>query len=256
MSSSRESVVIAGGGPIGLACAIAARRRGLDPLVVEAGPIASSIVRYPVGMTFFTTPERLEIGGHPLVCSSAKPTREEALKYYRGVARAEAIRVRTYTRLEGAAASGGGIECRLRTSRGLETVTADRLVLATGYFEHPNHLGVPGEGLPHVSHYGPEPHLLAGLDVVIVGGKNSAVELALNAYRVGARVTLVHRGTELKPSVKYWLKPDFDNRVKAGEIAVRWSAAVERITDDSVILRLANGATDALAADRVYLLTG
>ena len=251
-----DRVLIAGAGPIGLACAISARRRGLDPLVIDAGAIAHSIVRYPVGMVFFTTPERLEIGGHPLVCAGPKATREEALKYYRAVARAEGLRVRTYARLAGAERSNGGIACRLSTRLGEEPMSCDRLVLATGYFDHPNLLGIPGEELPHVSHYALEPHLTAGLDVVIVGGKNSAVEQALGCFRAGARVTLVYRGPALKPSVKYWLKPDLENRIKAGEICARWSTNVERIAPDTVLVRSADGGTERIAADRVYLLTG
>ena len=253
MENSRPLIV--GAGPIGLACAISARRRGLDPLVVDAGPIAASIVRYPVGMTFFTTPERLEIGGHPLVCSGAKATREEALKYYRGVARAEGIQVRTYTRLIGVSRTNGGLEARVSTRDGEERIACSILVLATGYFEHPNLLGVPGEDLPHVSHYAEEPHLSAGQDVVIVGGKNSAVEHALSCYRAGARVTLVYRREELRPSVKYWLQPDLVNRIKAGEIAARFGRTVERIEPRTVTIA-GNGEREVLRADRVYLLTG
>jgi thioredoxin reductase (NADPH) len=255
---SSEAAVIVGAGPIGLACAIAARRRGLDPLVIDAGAIGESIVRYPVGMVFFTTPDRLEIGGHPLTCAGPKATREEALAYYRGVARAEGLRVRTYTRLAGAERAGDRVRCHLERTLGerrAETLDCERLVLATGYFDHPNLLEVPGEGLPHVSHYGEEAHGLAGLDVVIVGAKNSAVELALNAFRAGARVTVVHRGAALRPSVKYWLRPDFENRVKAGEIAVRWSTVVETITAAEVAVRGPDGAA-RLPADRVFLLTG
>ena len=254
--SATERVLIAGAGPIGLACAISARRRGFDPLVIDAGAIADSIVRYPVGMVFFTTPERLEIGGHPLVCGGPKATREEALKYYRGVVRAEGLRVRAYARLAGAERGDGGIVCRLTTRLGEERMTCDRLVLATGYFDHPNRLDVPGEDLPHVSHYAAEPHLSAGLDVVIVGGKNSAVEQALGCYRAGARVTLVYRGAALRPSVKYWLKPDLENRIRAGEIAARWESVVERIEPDAVTVRGRGGAAARLSADRVYLLTG
>jgi thioredoxin reductase (NADPH) len=250
------SVLIVGAGPIGLACALSARRRGLDPLVIDAGPIASSIVRYPVGLTFFTTPERLEIGNHPLVCAGAKATREEALKYYRGVARVEGIRVRTYTRLTRAERHPDSLRCTLRTRLGEETVRCDRLVLATGYFDHPNRLDVPGEDLPHVSHYADEPHLSCGLDLVIVGGKNSAVEHALNCYRAGARVTLVYHRKELRPTVKYWLRPDLENRVRAGEIAARWESRVVRIEPDRVTVQSASGATERLPADRVYLLTG
>ncbi len=256
MTSNHEPVVIVGAGPIGLACAISARRRGLDPLIVDAGAIANSIVRYPVGMVFFTTPERLEIGGHPLTTSGPKATREEALKYYRGVVRAEELRVRTFCRLEGAEREGSRLGCLLVTPHGPDRLTCDRLVLATGYFDHPNPLGVPGESLPHVSHWADEPHLSAGRDVVIVGGKNSAVEHALNCFRAGARVTLVHRGAALKRSVKYWLAPDFENRVKAGEIAARWSAEVEEITPREVRIRGEGGAVERVPADRVFLLTG
>ncbi len=254
--SHHEPILIAGAGPIGLACGISARRRGADPLLLDAGPIAGSIVRYPVGMQFFTTPERLEIGGHPLVTAGPKATREEALKYYRGVARTEALRIRTFTRLRGAERRGGVIHCTLESRLGLSQMSCDRLVLATGYFEHPNPLGVPGESLPQVSHYFDEPHLTTGLDVVIVGGKNSAVEAALQAWRAGARVTLVYRGTRLKPSVKYWLKPDFENRVKAGEIAARFATDVREITPAAVVVRDDLGVVSTLPADRVYALTG
>jgi bacillithiol disulfide reductase len=256
ISYPHESAVIAGAGPIGLACAISARRRGLDPLVFDAGAVAESIVRYPVGMTFFTTPERLEIGGHPLVCAGAKATREEALKYYRGVVRAEGLRVRPYTRLVGAERAGGRIACEIDTRLGRESISCDRLVLATGYFDHPNALAVPGEGLSHVHHYFDEAHRSFGLDVVVVGGKNSAVEAALQLFRAGARTTLVYRGAELPRSVKYWLAPDLLNRIKAGEIAARFGAQVEEITPLHVRIRRADGTVEDLPADRVYALTG
>ena len=256
---AHESVLIVGAGPIGIAAAIAARRRGLDPLLIDAGPIANSIARYPVGMVFFTTPERLEVGDHPLVCLGAKPTREEALKYYRGIVRAEGLRVEPYTRLVGIERPNGGLECAMVSSRGAErtrlTMTADRVVLATGYFEHPNLMGIPGESLPHVFHYMDEAHFSTGLDVVVVGGKNSAIEMALSTYRAGARVTLIHRGVSLKPSVKYWLRPDIENRIKTGEIAARPESSVVRI-DPRTITIARRGTEEKIAADRVYLLTG
>lgn len=249
-------VVIAGAGPIGLACAISARRHGLEPLVIDAGPIVNSIVHYPPGMMFFTTPERLEIGNHPIVCAGAKPTREEAMMYYRGVARAEGLAVRTYTRLVTAERQKNRIRCVIEGAAGMDELTCDRLVLATGYFDHPNRLHVPGENLPHVRHYFDEAHLSWGLDVVVVGGKNSAVEAALQLFRAGARVTLVYRGSALKPSVKYWLSPDIGNRLRAGEIRGRFGANVVRIEPASVTIAPADGTEERLPADRVYALTG
>ena len=251
-----EPVLIVGAGPIGLACAISAKRRGLDPLVIDAGPIVSAITRYPIGMTFFTTPELLEIGGHPLVCGGAKPTREEALKYYRGVVRAEHLRVHTDTRLLNATRSGTAILADLRGRGGDKRLECERLVLATGYFERVRPWGVPGEDLPHVHRYFDEAHRSWGQRVVVVGGKNSAVEAALELYRAGAHTTLVHRGGGFKPGVKYWIKPDIENRIAAGEIDAWFNTIVERITPEAVVVRPDTGPTVMLPADRVYALLG
>ena len=240
--------IIAGAGPIGLACAISAKRRGFDPLVIDAGAIANSIVRYPVNMTFFTTPERLEIGGHPLVCAGAKATREEALKYYRGVARTEDLRVQTYTKLID--------KTTVETRFSREQISWDTLVLATGYFDQVNPLGIPGEDLPHVTHYFDEAHLSCGRDVVVIGGKNSAVEAALQLFRAGARTTIIYRGAAWPKSVKYWLKPDLENRVKAGEIQSRLGTQVVEITARDVLVRGALGNEERIRADRVYALIG
>ncbi len=250
-----EDVLIAGAGPIGLACAISARRRDLRPLVVDGGAIVHSIARCPIGMTFFTTPEKLEIGDHPLACAGQKPTREEALMYYRGVVRTEDLRVRTYTRLTGARADRGAIEADLETRRGQERLRCRRLILATGYFDHPNMLGVPGEDLPHVSHYFDEAHPSCGRDVVVIGGKNSAAEAALELFRAGTRVTLVHRRAQLGETIKYWVRPDIENRIKAGEIAARFEAEVRRLEQGRVIIAHRRK-EEALPADRVYALTG
>ena len=256
MPNRLEDTVIAGGGPIGLACALSARRCGIDPLIVEAGAIADSIVRYPIGMGFFTTPELLEIGGHPFVSVGQKPTREEALKYYRGVVRADRLRVQTYTRLLDATRNGDVITCTLQTESGESTIDCKRLVLATGYFGEPNLMDVPGESLPFVHHYFDEPHLSFGLDVVVIGGRNSAVEAALELFRAGARVTLVYRGTAFPPSVKYWVKPDIENRIAAHEISSRLGASVVRIEPGTVVVRNAENIEERLHADRVYALTG
>jgi len=242
-----ESAIIVGAGPIGLACAISAKRRGIDPLVIDAGALANSIVRYPINMMFFTTPERLEIGGHPLVCAGAKATREEALKYYRGVARAEGIRVQTYTKL----ITAHEVETRL----GKAGISWDKLVLATGYFDQPNRLGVPGEDLPHVHHYFDEGHFSYGRDAVVIGGKNSAVEAALQLFRAGARTTIIYRGTTWPKSVKYWLRPDLENRIKAGEITARLGTHVAAITPSEVRVH-GLGGEEAIRAERVYPLIG
>lgn len=253
----RSPALIVGAGPIGLACAISARRRGITAQVIDTGAIAQSIVRYPIGMRFFTTAERLEIGGHPFACVETKPTREEALAYYRRVTQAEQLAVHPGIRLLAASRlDDGTIRCMLRSQRGEHEHHTDRLVIATGYFEHPNRLDVPGEDLPHVSHWFDEPHRNAGLEVVIIGGKNSAIETALQCWRAGARVTLIHRGEVLKPSVKYWLRPDFENRVAAGEIVAHFGAVVEAITPRTVQVRHADGRTEAITADRVFALTG
>jgi thioredoxin reductase (NADPH) len=269
--SRQENTLIVGAGPIGLACAISAKRRGIDPLVVDAGAIVNSIQHYPIGMTFFTTPELLEIGGHPFVCAAEKPTREEALMYYRGVARSEGIRVQTYTKLRTARREAKGIQCELEmdferqhpsTFRGAagvtssQTLIAQRLVLATGYYDNPNRLGVPGEDLPFVSHYFDEAHSNYGLNVVVVGGKNSAIEAALLLFRTGARTTLVYRGSSFGKSVKYWIKPDIENRISAGEVGARLGAEVVSFQEHSVNIRNADGSEEQLPADRVYALTG
>ncbi|MGI8546184.1 MAG: YpdA family putative bacillithiol disulfide reductase [Gemmatimonadaceae bacterium] len=252
----QEDTIVVGAGPIGLACAISAKRCGVDPLVIDAGAVADSIVRYPIGMGFFTTPELLEIGGHPFVASGQKPTREEALKYYRGVVRSQGIRVRPYTRLVNAKRTDDVIVCELETELGPLQVECKRMVLVTGYFGLANMMDVPGESLPQVAHYFDEAHRSYGLNVVVIGGRNSAVEAALELFRAGANVTLVYRGTSFPDSVKYWVKPDIENRIAAGEIAARLGATVTRINDDSVAIRDANGEEEILPADRVYALTG
>jgi thioredoxin reductase (NADPH) len=269
-----QDTVIVGAGPIGLACAISAKRRGLDPLVIDAGSIVNSLLHYPIAMSFFTTPELLEIGGHPFTCASEKPTREEALVYYRGVARAEQLRVLPYTKLISATVSGSAISCqvehdltRQHKSRAPATRRPDghctqymiqtgRLVLATGYYDNPNTLEVPGEDLPHVRHYFDEAHASAGLDVVVIGGKNSAVEAALRLYRAGAQTTLVSRDPDFSGSVKYWLKPDIENRIGAGEIQAHLGATVAEIAQREVKVRLSDGTAKQLPADRVYALIG
>ena len=251
-----EDTIIVGAGPIGLACAISALRRNIDPLVIDTGGIVHSIYRYPVGMGFFTTPELLEIGGHPFACAGEKPTREEALKYYRGVVRSENIRTALYTKLINATPTSGGIVAELEGPDGKYSVQCQRLVLATGYYDNHNRLDIPGIDLPHVSYYFDEAHASYDRDVVVIGGRNSAVEASLLLYRAGARTTLVYRGATFPTSVKYWIKPDIENRITAGEINAFMESHVTEIHPRHVIVMTKDGSAHRVPADRVYALVG
>ena len=245
-------IAIVGAGPTGLATAIEAHRRGLKYLIFDKGCITNSILGFPTHMIFFTTPELLEIGGMPLVSDREKPSRNEALKYYRKVVQAFGIRVRQYEEVQQLEKSGPNA-FRVRTSAG--EYTARHIVLATGYYDNPNKLGIPGEDLPHVSHYYTEPYSYFDRDVVVVGGRNSAAEAALDLFRGGARVSLVHRGAEMGSTLKYWVRPDIENRLKAGEVKPFFNSLVKRITPESVEIDQA-GTPRSLHADRVFLLTG
>src|SRR5215468_557967 len=249
-------VICVGAGPTGLACAIEAVRVGMKALVIDKGALCNSIFHYPVNMYFFTTPELLEIGDLPLVCAAEKPTRTEALKYYRKAAEHYGLELRLYEtvlRLEG---TDGNFTIVSKTEEGIEQkYHGKKVVIATGYYDLPNIIGVPGEDLPHVSHYYTEPHEFWNQDVVVVGGKNSAAEAALDLWRNGARVNMVHRRAELGATIKYWVRPDIQNRITAGQIPMHWNSTVKEITHDSVVIE--NGAgQQRLPAKRVFLLTG
>jgi thioredoxin reductase (NADPH) len=251
-----RDVVIVGAGPAGLATAIAAHRADLDYEVLEKGVLVNSIFHFPHGMVFFTTPELLEIGGLPFVTPYEKPTRVEALKYYRRVVDTYALRVRLGEEVLGIAPREDALLLQTRSARGEPGETEARaVVLATGYYDHPNRLDIPGEDLPHVAHYYDEPHPFFGRRVVVVGGKNSAAIAALELFRTGARVTLVHRRPELSGSIKYWIRPDIENRIREGSIAARFETRVVEIRARSVVLE-GPGGSDEVPADAVFLLTG
>lgn len=259
--SGEDSVVldlaIVGAGPCGLAVGVAARAAGLDYVVFDKGGVVDALTRMPLNVVFSSTPDRLEIGGVPFITQGVRPTRSELLAYYRSVARRLELRLALYTEVRGIRREDGRF--RLFTRRTLtgreDVVEARGVVVATGYFDTPNRLGVPGEDLPKVSHYFTHGHPYFGLDVAVIGGQNSAVEAALELWRAGARVTLIHRGPDLSPKVKPWVLPDIRGRLEKGEIAALFNARVVRIEPEAVVVDVA-GEERRLPNDFVFALIG
>ncbi len=279
-----RDLLIVGAGPSGLSAAIAAKQHGIDYQVIEQGALVNAIYHFPPQMVFFTTPELLEIGGLPFVSPYEKPTRAEALRYYRKVVDTFDLQIAfeeqvlSIAREDAGDAEGPVFAVETRSAHGVRRVRHGRsVILAIGYYDHPNLLGVPGEDLPHVHHYYGEPHPYYRRRVVIVGAGNSAAESALELFRAGAHVTIVHRGPELKASIKYWVRPDIENRIKEGSVAARFNTCLAEIRPSSVIVEsggparpgesgasAASGGSDGsgrsgrqeLPADAVFLLTG
>jgi thioredoxin reductase (NADPH) len=249
-------IVCIGAGPTGLACAMEAKRAGMRALVIDKGCLCNSIYNYPVNMVFFTTPELLEIGGLPMVTGGDKPTRIEALKYYRKGAEHYGLELRLFEKVLRVNGHDGAFTVVTETESGREEkYHGKRIVVATGYYDLPNEMSVPGEHLPHVTHYYTEPHPFWHQDVVVIGGKNSAVESALDLYRNGARVTLLVRSKELGQSLKYWVRPDIENRIKAGQIQALFSTRVKEIVREGIVVENDAGVQE-LAAKQVFALTG
>jgi len=245
-------VIIIGAGPIGLACGIEAKKRGLNYLIIDKGTLVNSIFHYPMGMTFFSTSDKLEIGNIPFISHNAKPTRSEALEYYRRVASHWKLNINLYEEVDNINKQD---ECyKLTTQKG--KYSCSNLIIATGFYDRPYFLEVPGEELPKVKHYYSEPHPYFGMDLVVVGAANSAVDVALETYRKGAKsVTMIIREKEIGENVKYWVRPDILNRIKEGSINAYFEATIERISANEVYFKDINGHHN-IENDFVLAMTG
>jgi thioredoxin reductase (NADPH) len=256
MEAETFDVLVIGAGPTGMACAIEAQRAGFRSMLVDKGCLCNSLFHYPSHMTFFTTSELLEIGDIPFPSPNAKPSRNEALEYYRKVAEHYQLDVRAYHRVESVTGQDLGFKVTTRDAFDrARTFLTRKVVVATGYYDLPNLMNIPGEDLPKVRHYYHDPHPYYGLDVLVIGGKNSAAIAALELWRHGARVTLVHRGPAMHRHVKYWILPDIENRIKNGEIAAHFNTSVTRIDPDTVTLATPQGPL-VLPNDAVLAMTG
>jgi thioredoxin reductase (NADPH) len=260
-ANHQVDIAVVGAGPSGMACGIEAGKRGYSYVVLEKGCLVNSIYHYPPDMVFFTTAELLEIGNVPMTVSTDKPRRVDGLVYYRRVADVWKLHLRDYTRVVSIDGKKDDFVLRTRTEQpakeGREEVfRARRVVLALGYYDHPNYLGIPGEDLPNVSHYFTDVHPFFHKKVAVIGGRNSAAEAALLLYRSGAEVTLIHRGLELGSSIKYWVRPDIENRIKRKEIQALLGSTVTRIEPSRVWVRNGDGRETALESDFVFALTG
>lgn len=255
-SETLYDAAVIGAGPTGLACAIEIEKKGLRAIVIEKGCLVNSLYNYPTNLTFFTTPELLEIGGLPMTAVREKPNRTEALKYYRRVAMHYSLNVRQYERVNDVRGSDGNfvVETTLRTGQP-HSHRAKKVIVATGYYDIPVRLGAPGEDLDKVLHYYQDPHPYYDCDIAVVGGKNSAAIYALECHRAGARVTLIHRGEKMHKNVKYWILPDITNRIKNNEIQAYFNSSVVEVRPAEIVIRTPEG-EKTLRNDFVLAMTG
>ncbi|MDR0229659.1 MAG: YpdA family putative bacillithiol disulfide reductase [Flavobacteriaceae bacterium] len=245
-------IIIIGGGPIGIACAIEAKKHNLSYLIIEKGCLVNSLYHYPVNMQFFSSSELLELDKIPFISKQNKPRRSEALEYYRRVVTTNELNINLFETVLEAKKDKESI-FQVKTSK--DNYTAKDIIVATGFYDIPNPLNIPGESLPKVSHYYTDPHYYAGMDVVVVGASNSSVDAALECYRKGAKVTMVIRDSEISSHVKYWVKPDIENRIKEGSITALFNSNIKEITDKSVVINN-NNEEITIKNDFVLALTG
>jgi thioredoxin reductase (NADPH) len=267
MDTNHHTIIIIGGGPIGLACALEAKKTGLDYLILEKGTLVNSLYNYPVNMTFFSTSERLEIGGIPFVSNNPKPTRPEALEYYRRVALSNQVNIHLFEKVE-KISSQSAVTGNLPTAQASRkqapsflvttnktNYTANYIIIATGFYDIPYKLNVPGEDLPKVTHYYKDPHFYAFQKVIVVGASNSAVDAALETWRKGAEVTMVVRKDQIGPRVKYWVRPDIINRIQEGSIKAYFNSTIKEIREREVDLQTPDGLV-TIKNDWVLGMTG
>lgn len=258
-------IIVIGGGPIGLACGIEAKNAGIEYLIIEKGCLVNSLFHYPENMTFFSTSERLEIGGIPFVSKNARPSKPEALEYYRRVAQAEKINIHLFEKVKEIKRQNskdnkqnGGEkhpDTNFIVTTDKDQYTASSVIIATGFYDIPYLLNVPGEDLPKVTHYFKDPHFYAFQKVIVVGASNSAVDAALETWRKGAEVTMMVRGNSIGERVKYWVKPDIENRISEGSIKAYFNSAIEEIREKEVLIKTPEG-TISLENDWVIAMTG
>lgn len=252
MMMEEYDVLIVGAGPIGLACGIKAKDAGLSYVIIDKGALVNSLYNYPVFMTFFSTSQKLEIGGVPFVSINPKPNRNEAVEYYRRVAEKFALNINLFEPVKDVKKGDDGI-FTVATSK--KQYKANNVIISTGFYDVPVRMNVPGEDLPKVTHYYKDPHLYAFQDVVVIGANNSGIDAALETYRKGARVTLVIRGAEIGSYVKYWVRPDIENRIKEGEIKAYFNSEVTEIEQGQVTIKSPEGELK-LKNDFVIAMTG
>tara|TARA_R110001583_G_scaffold44872_13_gene142077 strand:+ start:5661 stop:6632 length:972 start_codon:yes stop_codon:yes gene_type:complete len=244
-------IVIVGGGPIGIACGLEAKKNGLNFLIIEKGPIVNSLFNYPVNMQFFSSSDLLEIDGIPFISNEAKPKRNEALEYYRRIVTSNDLNMHLFEKVDNVTKTNDGF--KVRTDK--KTYTSSQVIIATGFYDIPNLLGIPGEGLDKVSHYYKDPHFYANQKLAVIGASNSAIDAALECYRKGSEVTLIIRQNEVGQRVKYWVRPDIINRIEEGSIKAYFNSSVQEIKPGSLIVDTPEG-TIELENDFVLALTG